>query len=154
MSEENKEKLKAEIDRTISEVANVLESCTPDECSVMIKYISKTWWNVLRKYSPTMADASRRNIAAGRRAAELSPKSKPARSRNMDTARLSRLSAMIVKKLGREPRPCDNVVLGAKSYIFGGGETGETVVSVFTNGNVQERAFTWENGRLTRKNLE
>lgn len=82
--------------------------------------------------------------------ANASPKSKPARSRNMDTARLSRLSSMIVKKLGREPMPGDLVALGAKSYIFGGAPGGAVVVSVQEKGEIMECAFNWKNGRLER----
>ena len=146
MSEENKEKLKARIENLIKELEDVLSECSQEDILRFFSIVSSYNTKYLQRNSRKMAEARMANLQA----AEISPKSKPARSRNMDTARLSRLSAMIVKKLGREPMPGDLVALGSKSYIFGGAPGGAVVVSVQEKGEIRECVFNWKNGRLER----
>jgi hypothetical protein len=146
MSEEEKKKLKEKIDGIVAELENILPECSQEDILRFFSIVSSYNTKYLQRNSRKMAEARMANLQA----AEISPKSKPARSRNMDTARLSRLSAMIVGKLGREPMPGDLVPLGAKSYIFGGAPGGAVVVSVQEKGEIRECVFNWKNGRLER----
>jgi hypothetical protein len=150
MSEEERKKLKEKIDGIIAELENILPECSQDDILRFFSIVSSYNTKYLQRNSRKMAEARMTNLGKAQKAAELSPKSKPARSRNMDTARLSRLSAMIVGKLGREPAPGDLVALGSKSYIFGGAPGGGVVVSVQEKGEIRECVFNWKNGRLER----
>ena len=150
MSEENKKKLKARIENLIKELENVLSECNQEDILRFFSIVSSYNTKYLQRNSRKMAEARMANLDKAHKASELSPKSRPARSRNMDTARLSRLSAMIVGKLGREPMPGDLVALGSKSYIFGGAPGGAVVVSVQEKGEIRECVFNWKNGRLER----
>lgn len=150
--EENKEKLKARIENLIKELEDVLSECSQEDILRFFSIVSSYNTKYLQRNSRKMAEARMANLDKAHKASELSPKSKPARSRNMDTARLSRLSAMIVRKLGREPMPGDLVEFREKSYVFGRLENGELGVSVVDRKtDLVTAALLWIDGKLVRK---
>ena len=143
-----RQSIRKKIDELKAYLENLMEECSDDERLELAKIISSARMKIINKSSEKIAASRMRNLQA----AENSPKSKAARSANMDTARLARVSAKIVGKLGREPRTGDAVEVGSKSYVFGNlpnGELGVTVTETKSEKAVAE--LLWIQGRLTRK---
>lgn len=138
------------LESILTDLEAVIKETDGEERAAMLSRLNSYIRVITNKYSEKVNEARKRNAVAARVASEKSPKSKIARAANMDTARLSRLSVMIVKKLGREPMPGDLVPLGSKSYIFGGAPGGVVVVSMQEKGEIRECVFNWKNGRLER----
>ena len=132
-------KMVNKINRIMENIESVIKSCkTDEELSEARSLIRKILNELLNKYT---------------RVAKASPKAENISSANLDLARLSRISNLIVKKLGREPQLSDFVTIGMKSYLFCGELGGDIIITVYNRKSkkFRVREFLWEGGRLVRR---